>query len=269
MGRRVARPPRTRHTPPRVPLDALDDLVKLVAQLRAPDGCPWDREQTPESMRTYLLEENDDTDELMKELGDLLFLVALVARMYEERGVFKLEDVVRTVTAKMVRRHPHVFGDDADVDLDAAQVVDRWEAIKAQERGQGGSALDGVPSALPSLLRAHRVSEKAAAVGFDWTDASGPRRKLDEEISELDQALADGDRHEIDHELGDVLFTLVNLGRHVGGTGADDALRIATDRFSERFRGVEARARAAGVSPHDADPDTLERWWQQAKEEGR
>jgi MazG family protein len=253
-------------------VSAMDELHALVATLRGPDGCPWDRAQSPETMRRHLLEEAfevveaidaADPEALRKELGDLLFLVVLLTRMHEEQGDFTLDGVIRGVHEKMVRRHPHVFGEESAED--PASVGRRWEAIKARERGDGASALDGVPRALPALLRAHRVGEKAAAVGFDWPDAAGPRRKLDEELAELDAAIDAGDAGAIAHELGDVGFTVAQLGRHLPGTGAEDALRGTLRRFEARFRAMEAQATDSGTTLRDLDAEALETLWGRAK----
>ncbi len=252
-------------------MSALEELVRIVARLRAPGGCPWDRAQTPESMRPYLLEETyevleaidrGDEPEQRKELGDLLFLIILLARMAEERGAFDLEDLARSVADKMVRRHPHVFDPDHPP-TEGEGALETWEARKAKERR--GSALDGVPAALPALLRAHRISEKASRVGFDWPDLVGVRDKVSEELEELDEALAAADEAAIAEEYGDLLFSLVNLGRFLPATG-EDALRAATAKFETRFRRVEASLAAEGQSIHEVDLETLEARWRRAKE---
>ncbi len=251
---------------------AMRDLVDIVARLRAPDGCPWDRAQTAGSLRPYLLEEayevldaidRADDDALRKELGDLLFLVALIARTAEERGAFTLHDVLAGISEKMVRRHPHVF-DPAHTDDGDPGSIAAWEARKANEGDAARSVLDGVPGALPALLRAHRISEKASAVGFDWPDAPQVREKVDEELAELDAAIADGAPDAIGDELGDLLFTLVNLGRHLP-VGAEDALRGATAKFERRFRALERALAAQGRTVHDTPPDALEVVWSEVK----
>jgi len=251
----------------------LQDLVGIVARLRGDGGCPWDRAQTPETLRPYVLEEayevleaiDHGTDaDLRKELGDLLFQVVLLSRMAEERGAFDLSDVIAAISDKMVRRHPHVF-DPAHVATAADGEVVAWEARKAKERPDDHSALDGVPKALPALLRAHRISEKASRVGFDWPDRSGVRAKVDEELAELDEALASGDDSAIGEEFGDLLFALVNLGRFLP-MPAEDALRTATDKFEGRFRAVEGLLAADGRTVHGTDADTLEAYWRRAKE---
>ncbi|MBT3219653.1 MAG: nucleoside triphosphate pyrophosphohydrolase [Proteobacteria bacterium] len=249
-----------------------DELIQIVARLRAPQGCPWDRAQTAQSLRPYLLEEtyevldaidrNDDHD-LRKELGDVLFQVVMLAHMAEERQAFDLDQVVRDVNTKMVERHPHVFDPNYVSNQNEGDVAS-WEARKAAKRKPGDSALDGVPEPLPALLRAHRISEKASRVGFDWPDRTGVREKLDEELAELDEALALDDRDALAEELGDVLFTLVNLGRHLP-TGAESCLRLATNRFSNRFRALERSLAAEGRTIFNTDPDTLESRWRALK----
>lgn len=247
----------------------LDALISVVAQLRSERGCPWDRAQTPQSMARYVIEESHELVEaleggdwvsIQEELGDLLFIVALIAQMADEAGAFDLNGAARIAADKMVRRHPAVFGHAASTSGLAA-----WEARKAAERAQRPSALHGIPKALPALLRAEKVGARAAAVGFDWPDASGPRAKIDEELAELDQAIADREPERIAHELGDVLLSVANLGRHLPGEGAEAALRRANQRFERRFAGVEERVAAAGLEPGQASPELLERFWAQAK----
>ena len=256
-------------------LSEFDELVEVVARLRGEGGCPWDRAQSLASLRPYVLEEayevaeaidGGDAAELKKELGDLLFQVVILSRVAEERGDFTLGEVVAGISRKMVARHPHVF-DPAHVHAEGEGTIAAWEGRKAHERrAAGGSALDGVPAALPALLRAHRVSEKAGAVGFDWPDAPAVRAKVDEELGELDEAMASGDPDRIGEELGDLLFALVNLGRHLP-VSAEDALRTATRKFERRFRVVERRASAEGRTVHETSPVELEAHWQAAKRE--
>jgi ATP diphosphatase len=251
---------------------SFDELVQVVARLRGEEGCPWDRAQTWATMRPYILEEahevvsaidRHDVADLRKELGDVMFQLVLLAQMAREQGDFDIEDVVAAITEKMIRRHPHVF-DPTHTRSAADSGIAAWEARKAKERT--GSALDGVPEALPALLRAHRVSEKASRVGFDWPDAPSVRKKVDEELRELDEAMASGDPAAIQEELGDLLFALVNLGRHLPVT-AEDALRVATAKFETRFRRVEQRLAAQGRTVHEASMDELEEHWQAAKKE--
>lgn len=249
-----------------------DQLVDVMARLRAPGGCPWDQEQTHASIRKYVIEEAyevaeaiDDGNprELCTELGDLLLQVVFHARMAEETGSFAIGDVCRAVVDKLERRHPHVFGDVGVAD--ASEVARNWEEIKADERGPDASVIDGVPKALPALQRAERISEKASRIGFDWPDAEAVVEKLDEERGELAEAMASGEPERIAEELGDVLFTVANLARKLG-LEPEQALGRAVDRFDARFRQVESAARDAGEDLGALGPDALEARWQAAKQ---
>jgi MazG family protein len=255
-------------------------LVALMQRLLAPGGCPWDREQSFESLRRYVLEEAcevidaiDQKDDalLEEELGDLLLQVVFLAELGRQRKLFGPDDVVRAIVEKLVRRHPHVFG---DVELENAQDVARqWEAIKATEKESPRALLGNVPRSLPPLERARRISDRVSRVGFDWPDASGSRAKVHEELAELDRAIAGGDKSEVQSELGDVLFSLVNLAR-AHGIDPNAALQGTSDRFSERFAHVERRVREQiGDWPRDAEGkptrgvplETLDRYWDEAK----
>ena len=247
--------------PPSAP-SPLDRLVAIMARLRDPEtGCPWDKEQRFETIAPYTIEEayevadaiaRGDMADLKDELGDLQLQVVYHARLAEETGAFSIADVLDGISDKMVRRHPHVFGDAAD--------SPGWEALKAAERSGGAdpSALAGVALALPALQRAEKLQKRAARVGFDWPDAAGPRAKIDEELDELDAAAGDGERRA---ELGDLLFSVVNLARHLG-IDPETALRDAAGRFEKRFRKVEE---IADKPLNDMDIDALESLWQQAK----
>jgi ATP diphosphatase len=248
-------------------LSSLVALRSVVNRLRA--ECPWDRAQDLRSMRPYLLEEafevldaldDGDLDKLGEELGDLLFLVFFLARLAEEQGAFDIERAAERIVAKMIERHPHVYGAE-DPDARSGS-LGAWEARKARKRT--GSRVDGVPTALPALLRAHRVGEKLHHVGFDWPDLAGVLAKVDEERAELAEALESGDSTAIRHEYGDLLLACANLGRFLGIPG-EDALREANARFEGRFRKVEALAAAAGVPLEEAGLVRLEAWWQEAK----
>ncbi len=261
-------------------MGSIDDLLETVRALRAPDGCPWDRAQTPHTLRPMLVEEvyevleaidRGDDDELRSELGDLLFTVVLLAQMKSEAGAFTIQDAAAAVHDKMIRRHPHVFGDSEYGGLQS------WEAIKAQERADNAgahgadgdtvrdpSALDGVPTALPALLRAQRIGKKAASTGFDWPSIDGARAKLTEEVAELDDALSRANVADVEEELGDVLFSVVNIARHAG-VSAEDCLRAATDKFDHRFRRLESAIRSEGGDPRDLDAEALEARWQGLK----
>jgi MazG family protein len=248
-------------------------LVGLMQRLLAPDGCPWDREQTLETLVPYLVEETyevvdalaaGDVDDHREELGDLLLQIAFQSELRFTEGKFGIDDVARGIVTKLVRRHPHVFGDAVAKDADA--VLANWAKLKAAEKKEKGKhgALDGIPKSAPALLRATRAGEKASAVGFDWPDAKGPREKLEEELREFDEALARGDRAEMQHELGDVLQTVVNLARKLG-LDAEQALRDSTDRFARRFRHIELALEAQGRAVSDADAAEQDRLWNQAK----
>jgi MazG family protein len=251
------------------------ELLEIMARLRDPEGgCPWDLEQDFASIAPYTLEEayevadaieRGDLGALEEELGDLLLQVVFHAQMASERGAFDFDRVVRGISAKMVRRHPHVFGSES-VDDAAAQSA-RWEEIKAAEkaaRGGAGGLLDDVPLGLPALSRAVKLGRRAARIGFDWPDAAGARAKVDEEVAELDAAIAGGDRARVAAEFGDVLLALANLARHLD-VDAEAALREANGRFTSRFRHVERRVAEGGGGSQEA----LERHWQDAKRRER
>jgi MazG family protein len=245
-------------------------LLEIVETLRAPTGCPWDREQTPLTIAPYLVEEahevfeaveRGDPGELCEELGDVLLEVALLSQMAREADQFTAADALRSICAKLIRRHPHVFGDAKAAD--AAAVRQTWAQIKAGEKRDRG-VLEGVPRRLPALHRARRVSEKAAGVGFDWADPAGVLEKVAEETGELREALAAGDAAHAEEELGDLLFALVNLGRHLG-LDPEAALHRTTEKFLTRFAQVEAALAATGRRPSEATLDEMETLWQAAK----
>jgi nucleoside triphosphate diphosphatase len=256
-------------------------LQGIMARLRAEGGCPWDRAQNLASLRPYLVEETyevlDEMDRvaaggpwraLCEELGDLLFQIVFHAQLASEIGEFELADVAASISDKIVSRHPHVF---ADVKVSGAeQVLQNWARLKAEERlkrtGSVGSVLDGVPSAAPALLRAERLTEKASRIGFDWPDIAGVREKLQEELGELDRAMASKDRDAVEHELGDVLFSLANLARFLA-TPAEDALRAANNRFTTRFHAVEHGLRVDGVAFGEATLAQMDALWEEAKAE--
>jgi MazG family protein len=259
----------------------IESLLAVVARLRDPDrGCPWDLKQTFRTILPYTLEEAyevaeaielDDMAELCEELGDLLFQVAIYARMAEEQGSFDFGDVVASISAKMIRRHPHVFGD-AEV-ASEQEVRENWEAMKAAEREAKGkrlrlSVLDGVAQALPALVRAEKLQKRAARVGFDWDDPAGVADKVREELGECEETFtAQPDPTRRVHEVGDLLFTCVNLARHLG-VDAEQALRAANHRFERRFQRVEVCLRAAGQEPAPEHREEMERLWETVKHEG-
>lgn len=258
----------------------IDRLLAVMARLRDPErGCPWDLEQTFETIAPHTVEEayevldavrRGDMAALVDELGDLLFQIVFYARLGREAGVFDFADVARAVSDKMVRRHPHVFGDEPTPD--AAARTRRWEAIKAAERAarNDGGALDGVIRALPALSRALKLQRRAARVGFDWRSVEPVLGKLHEELAELEAELdrPDAPPARVADEIGDLLFSCVNLARHVGAD-PEAALREANDKFERRFRRVEALLAAAGRTPEQASPDEMDRLWERAKSEER
>lgn len=270
-----------------------DELVQLMARLRAPDGCPWDRKQTHASLKPYLLEETyevletiDEGDvlNLKEELGDLLLQIVFHAQIGTETGTFTIQEVITLLADKLVRRHPHVFGQagEGTEPLDAEQVYSRWEEIKRAERnqpGREGSALDGVPKNLPALLRAYQVQGRASRVGFDWPHTSAGFEqlcgKIDEEVMELRQARADREDStnrdgqaqrdaRVEEELGDVLFSLVNLARSLK-VNPEDALRKAVNRFTTRFQYIESQAAGSGRKFADMSLSEMDRLWEEAK----
>jgi tetrapyrrole methylase family protein/MazG family protein/ATP diphosphatase len=255
----------------------LPRLVGLMRRLLAPDGCPWDREQTFETLRKYVLEEacevidaidSGSRKALREELGDLLLQVVFQAELARREGAFAIDDVVAGIVDKLVVRHPHVFGDATA--RDSNEVLRNWEKLKAREKGERG-LLDGVPRSMPALTRAQRIGEKVARVGFDWEDAAGSRAKVTEEVAELDEAIGRGEGAAIEEEMGDVLFALVNLSRHLQ-VDAEGALRRTIDKFTTRFAHVERRVReehggwaAAGGGDERLPLEVLDRYWEEAK----
>ena len=258
-----------------VPTDFPSPMAKLrwvLKALRAPDGCPWDREQTLASIQPCLQEEcyellsamvGEDLANHREELGDVLLQVLFQCDIREEQGAFTFDEVVGELTDKLIRRHPHVFG---EVDAkDTETVLRNWERIKQGEhKAPKASALDGVPEALPALLKAQRTQHKAAKVGFDWQDAEGPEAKIVEELAELKAAVAAGQPEAVADEYGDVLFSMVNLARHIG-VDAESALRAATAKFAKRFRAVEARVKAAGKDMKAMSLTELDAVWDAVK----
>jgi MazG family protein len=249
-------------------------LCGLMQRLLAPGGCPWDREQTLATLVPYLIEETYEVVDALadgtvedhcEELGDLLLQIVFQSELRFAEGAFGIDDVARGIVAKLVRRHPHVFGDVEAKDADA--VLANWAKLKATEKAKKGKlgALHGIPRSAPALLRATRAGEKAGAVGFDWPDATGPRAKIDEELGELDAAIQAGDRAEMQKELGDVLLAVANLARKLG-LDAESALRGSTDRFADRFAHIEEALRAQGRAVSDASPEEQDRLWDAAKE---
>jgi tetrapyrrole methylase family protein/MazG family protein len=248
---------------------AYEELRRVVARLRAPDGCPWDREQTHTSLRPYVIEEayevlaaldsNDTPRRLREELGDLLFQVVLHAQLAEEAGEFSMTDVLQGLGAKLIRRHPHVFG---DVRLETSQqVLDQWDELKRSERDDDESALANVPSALPALAYAGTLLRRAEAAGFAWPEREDVLTKLAEELRELSAATS---KQEASAELGDLLLNVVNYARHLD-LDAEEALREAGHNFRGRFNALETAARERGLDLKRQSRETLMALWQDAK----
>ncbi|MFZ0724198.1 MAG: nucleoside triphosphate pyrophosphohydrolase [Desulfobacterales bacterium] len=255
--------------------DPFEALVQLIQTLRGPQGCPWDKQQSARSLVRYLTEEvyelieaieAENPDKIREELGDVLFQVFFIAELFREQGRFDIQEVARRNTEKMIGRHPHVFGDDR---LDSAEAVrERWHQIKRREKANraGASVLDSVPVQLPALMRAYRISERAARAGFDWQGISGVMEKVEEEWDEFKSAQAD-DRPELAAmELGDVFFTLANVARFAR-IHPETALAGAIKKFEHRFRKLEKRAAETGSGMESRSPVELDRMWQQIKTE--
>lgn len=250
-----------------------DKLVQVIAKLRGDNGCPWDRQQTHSTLKANLIEEayevievidEDDSSKLQEELGDLLMQVVLHAQIAKDEENFDIDDVVKTITDKLIRRHPHVFG---ELQVDSAkQVLTNWEAIKRNESGYEDreSILDGIPPQLPSLYRAQKIQNKAARVGFDWDDISNVWPKVEEEIGELKESIKSGDKEEIEMELGDLLFSIVNLSRFLN-IDAEDALRKSNRKFVGRFRRMEAELERRCDRFDDYNLEKLDEIWEKAK----
>jgi len=256
-------------------LEFFGKLIELMARLRAPDGCPWDREQTPESLTPYILEEacelvdaikEKDPAHVCEELGDLLFQIVFQAQIASEQGEFGIREVVQAVHEKMTRRHPHVFGG-LRVE-NSGQVRDNWARIKAAEgRCENRSALGKVPRSLPSLLRARRLTENAAEVGFDWDRVAEVMDKVDEEWKELKAVIASGDRAETEEEFGDLLFALVNLSRFLS-LDPEAALGGAIEKFVRRFSYLERKFLDQGKKLESVSLEEMESFWREAKQKG-
>ena len=250
---------------------AFNKLCEIVAKLRAPDGCPWDREQTHESLLPQLIEEayevagavraKDDAN-FREELGDLLLLIVMHAEIAQETGRFKIDNVIGDVTEKLIRRHPHVFGtSDA---RDSGAVLKQWESIKRAEK-TGKHYLDNLPTALPALMRAQKAQSKVARINFDWSEPGEVIAKVEEELSETKQAIASQDGEAMENEIGDLLFAVVNLARKCK-LDAESALQTATDKFVARFNRLEDALRAQGKRLGDVDLAELDAIWKQIKE---
>ncbi len=249
-----------------------EELITIMKRLRGPGGCPWDAEQTHESLTRYLLEEtyevieaieSKSSEHLKEELGDLLLQPVFHAAIAEEAGSFTIDDVILTLCEKLVRRHPHVFGDMRIAD--SAAQVENWEQIKKTEKGaERSSALSGVPPHLPALLKAQKITEKAARVGFDWKHVDQVMAKVMEELHEFEEAMSAGDNEHMEAELGDLLFAIVNLGRFLS-INPEEALRKTITRFQQRFKYVEDSLHAQGRQMSTTPLADMDRLWEEAK----
>ncbi len=251
---------------------SFERLVEIMALLRSDNGCPWDREQDHKSIRQHLLEEayevietidDEKYDDLPAELGDLLLQVIFHAQIADEAKRFNIYDVIENINEKLIRRHPHIFGD--EVVESADEQVSLWEQTKVKKEGKK-SAIDGVPNQLPALVRAYRIQNKAAAVGFDWQSIEPVWSKVAEEIKELEEVVEEGDKDRIEDELGDMLFSIVNVSRFLK-VNPEDALRRAINKFDNRFRKVEADFKERGVALTDSTLEEMDAVWDKVKKE--
>jgi MazG family protein len=249
---------------------AFSELLAVCRRLRGPGGCPWDQQQTLESMTPYLTEEaiesgeaiaSGDDEHIAEELGDLAFLAIFCLELLAERGKMGLAESLEQAAHKLIRRHPHVYGDAEVADGEAA--YRQWQEIKKSEQG-GGSLLGEQPKGLPALIAAYRVQEKAAAVGFDWPEASGAMEKIREELSEVERAMGSDAGAHLAREIGDLLFATVNLARHLG-VDPERELRVASHRFRDRFHHIERRLAERGRTPNEATLEEMDALWAEAK----
>ncbi len=246
-------------------------LTKIVDTLMSENGCPWDRIQTRESLKPYLVEEVYETlealdgnnpEEIKEELGDLLYQILFHAKISENRGEFNISDVVQSISQKMIRRHPHVFKEENLETPD--EVVTQWEEIKKQEKNDRESILDGIPKQLPGLLRAQKLQKKAAKHGFDWDEITAVFGKLDEEVAEFKDAMLSGKEADIEGELGDILFAMVNIAKFKK-IDAEEALRATNNKFVQRFQYMEREVAKRGKELTETPLEELEKYWKEAK----
>lgn len=249
-------------------------LVEIMEKLRGPDGCPWDKAQKREDLKTYLLEETyevldaieeKNSEKLQEELGDLLLQIIFHAQISKEEKNFDIEDICKTINEKLIRRHPHVFSDAKAETPDV--VLKNWEKIKKGEK-KGKSALEGVPKTLPALLKSYRLQEKAGRVGFDWKEINQVKVKVKEELEELEEAVEKGVKESIREELGDLLFAIVNLSRFLK-IDPEDALQSANEKFIRRFKAIEKKATNTGKELHGMTLSEMDALWEEAKKDER
>jgi len=250
----------------------LQKIIEIMDRLRGEKGCPWDRKQTRESLKPYIIEEayevieaieENDPEKIKEELGDLLFQIVFQCKVAEENNEFDMSDVIEKISRKMIARHPHVFGD-AEYKT-SEEVIAHWEEQKKREGKMRDSILEGVPKAMSSLLRAHRLQKRAAGAGFDWEKTEDVIKKLDEEIAEFKEALGTKNRNEVEDELGDIFFMLVNISRFIG-VNPEDAHRKTISKFIHRFRHIEKSAAKQGRKLSDMTLEEMDRLWDEAKE---
>ncbi len=249
----------------------LDRFVEIVARLRAPDGCPWDKEQTNKSILSCMLDEayeffeavdENNNHKMQEELGDLLLQIVLHSQIAKDENRFNLEDVAKDIADKLVRRHPHVFG---EVKVDSSrEVLHNWERIKKTEKEDRKYLVDDIPDALPALFKAEKIQRRVAKVGFDWKDMTPVLDKVEEEFAEFREAILQGDHKNAEEELGDILFALVNVGRH-NHISAEDALRVTVNKFARRFRYIEDKYTELGQDIHNASLEEMDKYWEESK----
>jgi MazG family protein len=268
--------PAARNAPEPTAGGEFQTLVDIMARLRGPGGCPWDREQTLESLRGFVLEETyevldaidrRDHGDLREEIGDLLFEGVFLAQIAADEGRFDVADSLRTITAKLIRRHPHIFGDGTSDISTPGQVLEQWEQIKAGEQKDAGerrSLLRGIPRALPALLRAHEIGTRVGAVGFEWARTVDVVSKIEEEVAEVRRAVESEGPARTEEEIGDLLFAIANLSRRLG-VEPESALRKANEKFSARFEAVEQALESRGRSVHDSSLDEMDAEWERVK----
>lgn len=256
-------------------MDNLQKLLDIMSALRSERGCPWDKEQTAESLKPFLIEETyevlesideGDPEKIKEELGDLLFQIVFHCQLAKEKGEFDFNDVIKRISDKMIARHPHVFGEERFETSE--EVLKQWDERKNEEGKIKKSILEGIPKELPALIRAHRIQARAAKVGFDWKQVEDVIDKLDEEIGEFRTALNSKAQKDIEDELGDIFFVLVNISRFVG-VNPEDALRKTISKFISRFRYIEMKAADAGKSLSDMTLEEMDALWEEAKQTGR
>jgi tetrapyrrole methylase family protein/MazG family protein len=251
-------------------MDNFRRLIEIMARLRGPNGCPWDKAQDHQTLKPYIVEETyevldaidkNNPHDLSEELGDLLLQIVFHSQIAGEKGDFNVDDVCRKISEKLIKRHPHIFSEQTQ--LTPEQVLNQWEEIK-RDNNFDYSALDGIPKTLPALLKAYRIQEKVGRIGFDWKDTSGVIAKIKEEIGEFEKAAISGDNEELAKELGDLLFSIVNLSRHLG-LRAEESLEQTNKKFIKRFQYIERKLAERGKSPAQTSLEEMDALWEESK----